>query len=651
MGDVQRGREPEVAIIIPVHGHPMLATEALHSALAQQADFGIHVIVVNDGCPHPETNQILTAFSITYPDRLTYLRKANGGLSSARNAGIRHVLGAMPSVRAVFMLDADNRLRTGAMARAFSMLQAHPEAGWVYPSIDMFGIPARCDYGGPYSRLIHSEMNVSEAGSLIRREVFEAGVLFDESFKQGFEDWHFFLTAGDAGFSGINCEDFGFLYRKRPESMLAEADRLRDKLVAELREAHSELYNPAHQLKLEHEEAPRFAIWFQNHNEVHLVTDPTLPGEILTHAEFVERWWHSCSAPTRVRVPPYLVVIRKEIKEALMRARALHWALWQLELAADDGMAFASLSHPPRKGEIAKYATLGASERGPAAIWMVSTQALMALLKADHPMDPENPGDTLPAPKAIALRLELDGIVRSVNSATGHLREALGMLHGSEFRAAGRRRWRWRQPSVGWRGKEHRILRKSFGGQPPFPRVPLAGSEIGVVVTSVGSPDLSRLIDSFQTARAQGARLTLFSLGESTGAGATSLKDRVDAFAVLGGTDFAGNGRAKAQFHGAELPAPTQKSADDRALALLLGLTEIHVLNCPEAMRLMGALRRQGGKTVLHLQSASSAELLDLTLAFEHAHDQVVVPDRRTEALLVAHGLPMSKLRLAGESS
>lgn len=51
-----------------------------------------------------------------------------------------------------------------------------------------------------HSLLIHTAMNICEAGSLIRRKVFEAGVFFDTTFKSGFEDWDFFLTAAEAGF-------------------------------------------------------------------------------------------------------------------------------------------------------------------------------------------------------------------------------------------------------------------------------------------------------------------------------------------------------------------------------------------------------------------------------------------------------------------
>ena len=216
MPDLCPNAAPRLAIIVPVFGHSVLVSEALQSALGQKTNFGIHIVVVNDGCPTMETDLVLSAIAGRPPDQVTYLRKPNGGLSSARNFGITYVLANMASVEAFFMLDADNRLRPQAMARAMAALDEAEEADWVYPSIDMFGIKARCDYGGPYSRLIHSEMNICEAGSLISRKVFESGVMFDENYTLGFEDWHFFLQAGDAGFRGVNLEEFGFFCLNRP---------------------------------------------------------------------------------------------------------------------------------------------------------------------------------------------------------------------------------------------------------------------------------------------------------------------------------------------------------------------------------------------------------------------------------------------------
>ena len=50
--------------------------------------------------------------------RIKIVHKENGGLSSARNAGIRYALEVWPTTEAFYLLDADNRLRRGALSRA-----------------------------------------------------------------------------------------------------------------------------------------------------------------------------------------------------------------------------------------------------------------------------------------------------------------------------------------------------------------------------------------------------------------------------------------------------------------------------------------------------------------------------------------------------
>src|SRR3546814_10759216 len=74
-----------------------------------------------------------------HPDRIVYLRQPNGGLSAARNTGIDFALKTWPSVQAIYLLDADNRLFPYALQRAWDALMADPLAGWAYPDVDMFG--------------------------------------------------------------------------------------------------------------------------------------------------------------------------------------------------------------------------------------------------------------------------------------------------------------------------------------------------------------------------------------------------------------------------------------------------------------------------------------------------------------------------------
>ena len=120
-----------VAVVIPVFRHSVLLAEAVESALEQVLPGSLRIVIVNDGCPHRETEAICRAYAEAWPERIRYVRKPNGGLSDARNAGIRHVLAEEPEVDAIYMMDADNRLRPGALARAAAALEAHPEADWI----------------------------------------------------------------------------------------------------------------------------------------------------------------------------------------------------------------------------------------------------------------------------------------------------------------------------------------------------------------------------------------------------------------------------------------------------------------------------------------------------------------------------------------
>ena len=72
---------PRVAVLIPAYKHSVLLAEALESVLAQEAPFDIAAVIIDDGCPYPETGEIGRTYALAHPN-VFYLRKANGGLSS-----------------------------------------------------------------------------------------------------------------------------------------------------------------------------------------------------------------------------------------------------------------------------------------------------------------------------------------------------------------------------------------------------------------------------------------------------------------------------------------------------------------------------------------------------------------------------------------
>jgi glycosyltransferase involved in cell wall biosynthesis len=234
---------------------------AVRSALDQEIDSGVGVVIVNDGCPLEGTHRIAQTLRDAHPDRIAYLRLPNQGLSAARNAGIRRAFARWPHLEAIFPLDADNMLSPRTLAELWTILRAQPEASWASPALELFGAEEG-EWRMPEPYLAYRQLftNQSDAGSLIRRSVFEAGIEFDETMREGFEDWEFFLRATLAGFRGAQAGSCGFRYRRRPNSMLAQALPQAEKIEAEMRHRHRSAYRPGALARREHAEAPRFAL-------------------------------------------------------------------------------------------------------------------------------------------------------------------------------------------------------------------------------------------------------------------------------------------------------------------------------------------------------------------------------------------------------
>lgn len=79
-------KQPELSIIVPVYKVEPYLRECLDSILAQTfRDY--ELIIVNDGSPD-KCGDICDEYARNYPEKLHVIHKTNGGLSSARNAGL-----------------------------------------------------------------------------------------------------------------------------------------------------------------------------------------------------------------------------------------------------------------------------------------------------------------------------------------------------------------------------------------------------------------------------------------------------------------------------------------------------------------------------------------------------------------------------------
>ncbi|HIW50310.1 MAG TPA: glycosyltransferase [Candidatus Blautia intestinavium] len=89
---------PEVSVIIPFYARVDWLKEAVDSVLLQNfKDY--EIIVVNDGSP-----ENMTEFLAQYSNKIKYIKKENGGPSTARNAGIEIATG-----KYIAFLDSDDR--------------------------------------------------------------------------------------------------------------------------------------------------------------------------------------------------------------------------------------------------------------------------------------------------------------------------------------------------------------------------------------------------------------------------------------------------------------------------------------------------------------------------------------------------------------
>ena len=119
-----------VTVIIPCYQQGRFLPEAVAS-LQRQSYANWEAIIVNDGSTD-DTESIARRLCGNDP-RLRYLSKRNGGLSSARNAGLRSSTGAY-----IQLLDADDLLDARKFERQVAVFLDHPEVSVVYGNAKYF---------------------------------------------------------------------------------------------------------------------------------------------------------------------------------------------------------------------------------------------------------------------------------------------------------------------------------------------------------------------------------------------------------------------------------------------------------------------------------------------------------------------------------
>lgn len=117
---------PLVSVIIPCYNYGKWVGDAIQSVLNQTYKGRMEVIVVNDGSTD-DTDQRIKP----YLDKVTYLKKQNGGVAEARNYGIRYSNGDL-----IACLDADDWWKPNFLEDLVPPMLADRSLGLVYGHLE-----------------------------------------------------------------------------------------------------------------------------------------------------------------------------------------------------------------------------------------------------------------------------------------------------------------------------------------------------------------------------------------------------------------------------------------------------------------------------------------------------------------------------------
>lgn len=200
----------KVSVIIPCYKYAHYLKECVDSVKAQI--YPVHeIIVVNDGSPD-NTSEVARQLGVIL------VEKENGGLSSARNAGIKVATGDY-----IMALDADDKLVPGAIEEHVKLMV--DDMTIAQCALMEFGERHIAMVPNPNTNLERvMQSNTIYCNAMFSKKAWEMSGGYDESetMRLGYEDWLYWLELLKLG-CHVNTSDFIALrYRVHQNNMTKE---------------------------------------------------------------------------------------------------------------------------------------------------------------------------------------------------------------------------------------------------------------------------------------------------------------------------------------------------------------------------------------------------------------------------------------------
>lgn len=195
----------KVSVIIPMYSYAQYLDEAIQSVLNQSVK-PHEIICVSDGA-------IDNSVEIARKYPVTILEKVNGGLSSARNAGIKMATG-----KYIISFDSDDIMRPNCVEEHLKLADDNTI---VTCGLMAFGSESYTAYPKVADFETLKKGNVIYSNSLFPKALWEKVGGFDEGeiMRLGLEDWLFWMECAKAGAVFKVSTYVGLLWRRHPNAM------------------------------------------------------------------------------------------------------------------------------------------------------------------------------------------------------------------------------------------------------------------------------------------------------------------------------------------------------------------------------------------------------------------------------------------------
>lgn len=177
-------KTPLISIVIPCYNQGKYITETVDSVLAQTYD-NKQIIIVNDGSTD-DSDSVIQSIIKENPE-IKYIKTENGGVSKARNIGIKTASG-----KYILPLDADDIINPDYLKLAIAEFQKDPDLIIVTAKGKFFG-KEEGDWNleeFSMKKMLHG--NVIFCPSVFRKNDWRAVDGFDEAMNH-LEDWDFYI--------------------------------------------------------------------------------------------------------------------------------------------------------------------------------------------------------------------------------------------------------------------------------------------------------------------------------------------------------------------------------------------------------------------------------------------------------------------------